>query len=188
MLTNASIGVAKCPFSFPPPILATLDNAAPVFSSKLVKFPTWPQFDKDEIEVVRHVLESGKVNYWTGPEGQAFDKEFAEYIGVKRAITCANGSLALELALHALNLQPGDEVVVTPRSFIASVSAVVLSGLKPVFSDVDRDSGNINASSIEKVLTARTKAILPVHIGGWPCEMPEIMELAESKGLRVIED
>jgi dTDP-4-amino-4,6-dideoxygalactose transaminase len=153
-----------------------------------VNLPSWPNFETDEIEAARRVLESGNVNYWTGSEGRNFEREYADYVGVKEAVACANGSLALEMALHALNLAPSDEVIVTPRSFIASVSAVVLTGLKPVFADVDRDSGNITAETIERALTAKTRAILPVHIGGWPCEMPEIMDLAESKGLKVIED
>ncbi len=153
-----------------------------------MNLPSWPNFETDEIEAARRVLESGNVNYWTGSEGRNFEREYADYVGVKEAVACANGSLALEMALHALNLAPSDEVIVTPRSFIASVSAVVLTGLKPVFADVDRDSGNITAETIERALTAKTRAILPVHIGGWPCEMPEIMDLAESKGLKVIED
>jgi dTDP-4-amino-4,6-dideoxygalactose transaminase len=164
------------------------DNVRRPISESPFSYPLWPLFSADEIEAVRRVLESGKVNYWTGPEGQTFEKEYAEYFGIKRAIACANGSLALELALHSLNLEPGDEVVVTPRSFIASASAVVLKGLKPVFADVDRESGNITAGTIEQVLTPKTKAILPVHIGGWPCEMPEIMDLAKIKGLKVVED
>ncbi|HEY3781110.1 MAG TPA: DegT/DnrJ/EryC1/StrS aminotransferase family protein [Fimbriimonadaceae bacterium] len=153
-----------------------------------MSFPSWPHFESDEIEAAQRVLESGKVNYWTGDEGQNFEKEFADYVGIKKAIACANGSLALEMAVKALNLDKGDEMIVTPRSFIASTSAVVLMGLKPVFADVDRDSGNITARTIEKALTPKTRAILPVHLGGWPCEMSSIMELAASKGLKVIED
>jgi len=148
----------------------------------------WPHFDDDEIAAATRILRSGKINYWTGPEGKSFEREYADYFGVKHAVALTNGSVALELALHALNLQPGDEVVVTPRTFLASVSSAILQNLNVVFADVDRDSGNITAESIEKVLTSKTKAIIPVHLGGWPCEMPAIMELAKAKNLYVIED
>ena len=149
---------------------------------------TWPHFDEEEIAAATRILRSGKINYWTGPEGKSFEREYADYFGVRHAVALTNGSVALELALHALDLQPGDEVVVTPRTFLASVSAAILQNLDVVFADVDRDSGNITAESIEKVITPKTKAIIPVHLGGWPCEMPAIMQLAKAKNLYVIED
>ena len=148
----------------------------------------WPHFDEDEVAAVTRILRSGKINYWTGPEGREFEREYAGYFGAKHAVALTNGSVALELALHALNLQPGDQVVVTPRTFLASASAAILRGLDIVFADVDRDSGNITPESIEKVLTPKSKAIIPVHLGGWPCEMPAIMELAKAKSLYVVED
>lgn len=148
----------------------------------------WPSFTGEEIEAVRSVLESNRVNYWTGQEGREFEREFARWSGSARAIALANGTLALDLALKALQIGPGDEVIVTPRSFIASTSTVVNAGATPVFADVDPDSGNLSASTIARVLTDRTRAIIPVHLGGWPCDMDAIMALASDAGLKVIED
>lgn len=155
---------------------------------KTEPFPTWPFFDQDEIAAVVSVLKSGKVNYWTGEEGKSFEREFADYTGTRYGIALSNGTVALELALKAAGVGEGDEVVVAPRTFIASASSVVLTGARPVFADVDRDSGNITAETILPVLTSRTRAIIPVHLGGWPCDMDPIMELARENGLAVIED
>jgi len=148
----------------------------------------WPYFADDEILSAATVLKSGKVNQWTGHEVQNFQDEFAAFCGVKHAIALANGSVALELALYALNIGPGDEVIVTPRSFVASAGCVALRGAKPVFADVDPESQNIAAESIRKVITPRTRAIIPVHLAGWPCDMDPILEVAEEYGLKVIED
>lgn len=148
----------------------------------------WPFYAQDEIDAVVAVLESGKVNQWTGPEVFAFERACAEVLGGGPGIALANGSLALELPLRAFGIGEGDEVVVTPRSFTASASCVRLVGATPVFAEVDRDSGNITAETIEAVLTPRTRAIIPVHLAGWPCDMPAIMALADRHGLRVIED
>lgn len=151
-------------------------------------FSPWPSFSEEEIEAVSAVLRSGKVNYWTGDEGRRFEREFAEWTGSNYAIALGNGTLALDLALHGLGIGPGDEVVVTPRTFLASVSCVVNAGATPVFADVDPDSGNITAGSIAAVLTPRTRAVIPVHLAGWPCDMDPIMELAGRHGFKVIED
>lgn len=150
--------------------------------------PPWPSFDAQEIDAVAAVLRSNRVNYWTGDIGRAFETDFARFAGTEKAVAVANGTLALDLAIKALGIGPGDEVVVTPRSFMASVSTVVTAGATPVFADVDADSGNLTAQSIAAVLSARTKAIIPVHLAGWPCAMPEIMALAEAHRLVVIED
>ena len=138
----------------------------------------WPYFADDEILSAATVLKSGKVNQWTGCEVQNFQDEFAAYCGVKHAIALANGSVALELALYALNIGPGDEVIVTPRTFVASAGCVALRGAKPVFADVDPESQNITAESIRKVITPRTRAIIAVHLAGWPCDMDPILEVA----------
>lgn len=151
-------------------------------------FSPWPSFSEEEIEVVAAVLRSNRVNYWTGDECRQFEHEFAEWSGTRHAITLGNGTLALDLALHGLGIGPGDEVVVTPRTFLASVSCVVNAGATPVFADVDRDSGNITAQTIAAVLTERTRAVIPVHLAGWPCDMDPIMELAGRHGFKVIED
>jgi dTDP-4-amino-4,6-dideoxygalactose transaminase len=148
----------------------------------------WPHYDEDEIEAVQAVLRSGRVNYWTGEEGRSFEREFAEAFKMPHAIALANGSVALELALYALGIGPGDEVVVTPRTYVASASSIVLRGATPIFADVDRESQNITAASVEAVLTPRTRAILAVHLAGWPCEMDGLSALAEAHGLALIED
>jgi dTDP-4-amino-4,6-dideoxygalactose transaminase len=149
---------------------------------------SWPQFDADEIEAVEAVLRSGKVNYWTGEEGRLFEREFAKACGCEYGVAVANGTLALELALRVLDIGPGDEVIVTPRSFIASASSVAICGARPVFADVDPVDQNLTAETIEAVLSRRTRAIIAVHLAGWPCDLDPIMELARSRGIRLIED
>ena len=151
-------------------------------------FSPWPSFTAQEADAVRNVLLSNKVNYWTGTECHEFEKEFAAWAGTRHAVALANGTLALDVALKALGIGPGDEVVVTPRTFIASISCVVNAGATPVFADVEADSGNLSAVTIAKVLTPKTKAIICVHLAGWPCDMDAIMALAETHGLKVIED
>lgn len=151
-------------------------------------FAPWPHYAQDEIGAVTQVLSSGKVNYWTGTEGRAFEREYAEHTGCRHAIALANGTVALELALYALGIGPGDEVVVPSRTFIASASCAVMRGARPVVAEVDSTSQNLTAESIHAVLTPRTKAIIAVHLAGWPCDMDPIVALARSRGLKVIED
>ncbi len=151
-------------------------------------FSPWPSFTQEEAEAVQRVLLSNRVNYWTGDECRQFEKEFAAWCGTPHAVALANGTLALDVALKALNVGPGDEVVVTPRTFMASVSCVVNAGAVPVFADVDAHSGNLTADTIAAVLTPRTKAVIVVHLAGWPCDMDPIMALAEQHQLKVIED
>lgn len=151
-------------------------------------FSPWPNFTAEEADAVHQVLLSNKVNYWTGTECREFENEFAAWCGARHAVALANGTLALDVALKVLGIGPGDEVVVTPRTFIASISCVVNAGAIPVFADVEPESGNISARTIERVLTARTRAIVCVHLAGWPCDMDPIMALAERRGLKVIED
>ena len=158
------------------------------FSMLNTPFSPWPSFTTEEADAVRDVLLSNKVNYWTGTECREFEKEYAAWAGTRYAVALANGTLALDVALHALGIGPGDEVVVTPRTFIASVSCVVNAGATPVFADVDPDSGNLSAETIARVLTPRTRAVICVHLAGWPCDMDPIMALAEQHGLKVIED
>ena len=151
-------------------------------------FAPWPFFEADEIEAATNVLRSGKVSYWTGEEGRLFESEFATYSGTRRAIAVANGSVALELALYALEVGPADEVITTARSFIAPASCCVMRGAKSVFADVDRDSQNVTAETIRRAITPRTKAIIVVHLAGWPADMDPILELAHAHNLFVIED
>jgi dTDP-4-amino-4,6-dideoxygalactose transaminase len=151
-------------------------------------FAPWPSFSHDEISAATRVLESGKVNYWTGDEGRQFEAEFSAFVNCKHAIALANGTVALELALRALGIGPGDEVIVTSRTFIASASCAVMCGATPVMADVDRDSQNITVETIRAALTPRTRAIIAVHLAGWPCEMDPILEVARKHELKVIED
>ena len=157
-------------------------------------FSPWPDFSDEEVDAVAAVLRSNRVNYWTGEECRAFEREFADWTATKHAIALANGTVALDLALHGLGIgavnggQASDEVIVTPRTFLASVSCVVNAGARPVFADVDPESGNLSAETIAAVLTPETRAVILVHLGGWPCDMDPIMELADANGFKVIED
>jgi len=151
-------------------------------------FSPWPSFTIEEADAARNVILSNRVNYWTGQECREFEKEFAAWCGARHGIALANGTLALDVALKAMGIGLGDEVVVTPRTFIASVSCVINAGAIPVFADVEADSGNISARTISKVLTPKTKGIICVHLAGWPCDMDPIMAMAEERGLKVIED
>ena len=153
-----------------------------------MKFPSWPNFDKEQINKVKEILESGRVNYWTGVEGKQFEKEFADKFNSSFSVALANGSLALSCAYLALGLRRGDEIITTPRTFIATASSAVLLGLKPIFVDVDRNSGAINAKSIYPAITKNTKAIVVVHLAGWPADMLEIIALAEKFSIPIIED
>jgi dTDP-4-amino-4,6-dideoxygalactose transaminase len=148
----------------------------------------WPFYAEDEILAAAEVLRSGKVNQWTGARVFEFEQTYTRLLRNGRAIALANGSVALELALRAFGIGAGDEVIVTPRSFVASAFCVRLVGATPVFADIDPDSGNISAETIAAALTSRTRAIIPVHLGGWPADMPAIMALAREHGLKVIED
>lgn len=162
-----------------------LEGGHPVRAAAL---PAWPYFAPDEIEAARKVLASGKVNYWTGDECAAFEREFADFAGARHGIALANGSVALELALYALGIGPGDDVIVPSRSYVASASCVVLRGARPIFADVDPESGNITADAVEAVLTPQTRGIIAVHLAGWPCDMDPILELAAAHDIHVIED
>jgi dTDP-4-amino-4,6-dideoxygalactose transaminase len=151
-------------------------------------FAPWPSFDKPIRDAVRDVLVSGKVSQWTGENVYSFEKEYAAYLGVKRAIAMANGSVTLDVALRVLGVGHGDEVVVSSRSFVASASCVPLTGAVPVFADVDPASGNVTAETIAAVLTRKTKAVIVVHLAGWPCDMDPIVSLCRSRKLFLIED
>ncbi|PMR75008.1 DegT/DnrJ/EryC1/StrS family aminotransferase [Billgrantia endophytica] len=153
-------------------------------------FSPWPSFTEEEADAVSRVLLGNEVNYWTGQVGREFEREFARVVGTGHAIAVANGTLALDLALKGLGIGEGqgDEVIVTSRTFLASVSSIVTAGAVPVFADVDRDSQNITAATVAGRITPRTRAILAVHLAGWPCEMDGLMALAERHGLAIIED
>jgi len=148
----------------------------------------WPSFSEDEIQAAISVLRSGAVNYWTGSEGRQFEKEYTAYVGCRHAVAVANGTVALELCLKALGIGTGDEVITTCRTFIASASCAVAVGATPVLADVDPVSQNLTAETIARRITPRTRAIIAVHLAGWPCDMDPILELAAAHGLRVIED
>ncbi len=151
-------------------------------------FPPWPSFTEQEADAVRRVLLSNQVNYWTGSEGRFFEQEFAQSIGSKFAIAVANGTTALDLAFKGLDIGVGDEVLITSRTFLASVSSIVLAGATPVFVDVDRDTQNISPRAILEAITPDTRAIVAVHLAGWPCDMDSLMAIATQHALVVIED
>jgi dTDP-4-amino-4,6-dideoxygalactose transaminase len=151
-------------------------------------FEPWPSFTQEEADAVSQVLLSNKVNYWTGQECREFEKEFAQFAETQYAVALANGTVALDVALKALGIGAGDDVIVTSRTFLASASSIVTAGANPIFADVELDSQNISARTIEAVLTPNTKAIICVHLAGWMCDMDPIMQLASDKGLYVIED
>ena len=148
----------------------------------------WPFYDDDEVDVAARVLRSGRVNYWTGEEGRKFEAEYAAHCAVPHGLVVANGTAALELALYGLGIGPGDEVVVPARTFIATAAAVALCGARPVVADIDSISQNMTAETVEKALSPRTKAIIPVHLAGWPVDMIPLSALAQQHNLMVVED
>ncbi len=152
------------------------------------KFSPWPSFTDEEINSVKDVLISNKVNYWTGDECRKFEKEFAAWSDSKYAVSLANGTLALDIAFKALEIGEGDEVIVTSRSYIASVTSIINSNAKPIFVDIDSESQNITPRNISAAITSKTKAIVCVHLAGWPCEMDEIISIANDNNLFIIED
>lgn len=162
-----------------------IEGGTPVRTEPL---PPWPYVAEDEIEAAVNVLRSGKINYWTGTEGREFEREYAKAVNARYAVALANGTLALELALRAAGVKPGDEVIVPARTFVATASAAVAVGATPKVVDVDRDSGAMTADTVKPAITDRTKAIVPVHLGGWPAPMDELVALADSIQAKVIED
>ena len=162
-----------------------IEGGTPVRTEPL---PPWPYVAEDEIEAAANVLRSGKINYWTGTEGREFEREYAKAVNARYAVALANGTLALELALRAAGVKPGDEVIVPARTFVATASAAVAVGATPRVVDVDRDSGAMTADTVKPAITDRTKAIIPVHLGGWPAPMDELVALADSIQAKVIED
>jgi dTDP-4-amino-4,6-dideoxygalactose transaminase len=162
-----------------------IDGGTPTVEKPL---PRWPSFGTEEIEAAAAVLASGKVNYWTGEEGHQFEREYAAFVGTKYAIALANGTVALELALHSLAIRPGDEVIVPSRTFIATASCAITRGAIPVVADVGPVSGNLTAETVAPLISPRTKAIIAVHLAGWPCDMDPILELVRAHGIHVVED
>jgi dTDP-4-amino-4,6-dideoxygalactose transaminase len=162
-----------------------IDGGAKTVTNTLIG---WPRFDEKAIKAVEEVLRSGKVNYWTGPKGMEFEKKFAEWQGSKYAISVCNGTAALHVAMTALGIGPGDEVIVPSYTFIASSFSVVQTGAVPRFADVNIDDHCISVESAEKLINKRTKAIMPVHLYGNVCDMDPIMAFAKKHDLFVIED
>jgi len=153
-----------------------------------VTIAPWPVFEPDELRAVEHVLRSGRVNYWTGTACRDFEAAWSRAHAGVRSLSMANGSLTMDAALRALEIDPGDEVIVSPRSYVASAMCVILAGATPVFADVDPDSGCITPATAEAVRSSRTRAVIPVHIGGWPCDMHGFMDWSRTHGIHVIED
>ena len=149
---------------------------------------SWPHFYPEDIKKATEILKSGKINYWTGFEGREFEKEFSSYVGVKHSVAVDNGTNALILAAHALGISKGDEVIMSPRTFVASAFSIMHLGAKPVFIDIDRNSQNMDSNLIEAAITPNTKAIMAIHLAGWPCEMDKIQEICNKHNLFLIED
>ena len=152
------------------------------------KLAGWPQFDEKAINAVQDVLRSGKVNYWTGPKGMEFERKFAEWQGSKYAVSASSGTSALHIALSALGIGPGDEVIVPSYTFIASSFSVVQAGAVPRFADVNIDDHCISVESAEKLVNERTRAIMAVHLYGNVCDMDAILDFARKHSLFVVED
>ena len=152
-------------------------------------FPTWPISDDREVRALEEVCRSGK---WGGTAAGVkvaeFEKEFAAFQDAKYGVCVVNGTVAIEIALKAVGVKAGDEVIVPPYTFIASASAVLMIGAIPVFVDIDPDTFNLDPSKIEAAITDKTKAILAVHIAGCPADMDWIMAVAKKHGLKVVED
>jgi dTDP-4-amino-4,6-dideoxygalactose transaminase len=148
----------------------------------------WPDPAPDEIDAAARVLSSGKVDYWTGEEGRLFEKEFAEFTGCSHAIALANSTVAMDTALKAVGVGPADEVIMSNRTLIDPSKCAIALGARPVIADVDRDSQNLTADTIRRMITPRTKAVMVAHVAGWPCEMDEILQLAHEHDLKVVED
>ena len=148
----------------------------------------WPSYSDEEINSVKKVLKSGKVNYWTGIQCKKFEKLYKKKFKLNYCISVANGSVALEAVLKSLSLKKSDEVIVTSKSYQSSASSIVNVGARPIFCDVDFNTQNIDTDDIRKKITKRTKAIICVHIGGWPCDMEKIMKIAKKNNIKVIED
>ena len=144
-------------------------------------------YSKKQIQLVSNVLRNNKTNYWTGKECKNFEKEFSNYHGIKHSLTVSNGSVALEIALKALNLKKTDKVIVTPRSFVISASCVLNLGLKPIFADVD-DNGNLSIEGIKQAYNKDVKAIILVHLNGLSCDMDPILNFAKKNKIYLIED
>ncbi|WP_255738616.1 DegT/DnrJ/EryC1/StrS aminotransferase family protein [Frankia sp. CiP3] len=151
-------------------------------------YPRWPVFRPEEIATATATMRRGDVSYWTGREGRRFEREFAEAVGACHGVAVANGTVALEIALRVVGVGPGDEVVVPARSTIAPVNCVAALGARPVFADVDAESQTITVDCVRRVLTARTRAVVAVHLAGWPADMDALRGLARTRGLAVIED
>jgi dTDP-4-amino-4,6-dideoxygalactose transaminase len=162
-----------------------IDGGTPV---RQRPFAPWPIFDDATIEAVADVLRSGRLTYWAGPHGRELERAYAGTLGRAHAVAVANGTLALELALRAFGIGPDDEVIVPTRTFIATASAVVAVGATPVVADIDPDSGCLTAATVAALLTERTRAIIPVHLGGWPVDLDPLLALAAERDLVVIED
>ncbi len=162
-----------------------IDGGKPVRSAP---FPQWPQFSREDVEAAADVLRSGAVNYRTGEQGRRLEQEFADSTLSKHAVAVANGTVALELALRALGISAGNEVITPCRSYVASASCIITTGAIPVMADVDRESQTLTAATILPAITPRTRAVIAVHLAGWPCDMDPIKELAGKRGLKVVED
>ncbi len=153
-----------------------------------VKFPTWPIYGREEEEALARVVRSGTWGRLSGKEVERFEQRFAEYQGAKYGIAVVNGSVSLRIALMGIGIEAGDEVIVPPYTFLATATAVVEANAVPVFADIDPETFNLDPAAVEAAITPRTKAIIPVHVGGLAADVDALMAIAKRHNLFVIED
>lgn len=162
-----------------------INGGEPVYTAP---FPPYPKYGDEEIRAAERVLRSGKFSRLSGEETKKFEQEYAEWFGVKHAIAVNNGTASIHVALAALGIGPGDEVIHTSHCFIGTATPSAHAGATPVFADIDPRTYNIDPKSIEEKITPRTKAIVPVHLNGCPADMDAIMDIAKRHNLYVVED
>lgn len=165
-----------------------IEGGTPVRDVSVRPWPRWPIFDQTEEQALLKVLHSGDWWYVEGDQGVAFEQEFAAYQNARHGVACTNGTAALEIALRAMEIGCGDEVIVPPYTFVATATAVLTVGAAPVFADIDGDTLNLDPAQAEAAITPRTRAIIVPHIAGRPADMDALLTLARSRGLRLIED
>ena len=165
-----------------------LHGGTPVRRAKERAWPAWPVGTEEDAAAVAAVVRSGKWTRWTGDRVVALERRLEEHTGARRAICVTSGTAALEVALKAAGVRPGDEVIIPAYTYISTATAVLQVGGIPVFADVIAETQNIDPESAAAAVTVRTRAIVPVHVCGLPCDMQPILDLAQRHGLRVIED
>ena len=155
---------------------------------KKFSYSTWPSYPNILVNSISSLFKTGLVNYLIGNNGKSFEKEFSKKMGIKYSAAVSNGSIALEIALLSLGIKKNDEVIVTSRSYNSSASSILRVGAKPIFCDIDSNTFNICTKSLKSKITKKTKAILCVHLYGYPCEIFKIKKIIKNSQIKIIED